>query len=287
MAKKITLARVRTAAEIQADRRREEAARQAREERARAEAAAARQRLQLEPQREGAKIAERAIRSFEAMGARKSAAPTAERLLRAGGAARVEMIADVAEIQDGSRSAEVEVEIARVRVVADHFEMLAARRGLDNEPGRNLALAQAGRTFKEAWTAAGSLRLSGMKWAAPIDGGGTTELFAGERAASSLQRFQRMDKAIHWTYRPYVRRVVLDERGLHDVGAELSGYRGRCQAEAVARLFLKCGLEYLAEHLGLIPPREPSYSLPGMAEMARQMGLGRQGFSLPEPVAAE
>ncbi|MBG0811214.1 hypothetical protein IY145_17805 [Methylosinus sp. H3A] len=210
-----------------------------------------------------------AIKKFEALGSRRSEAPTPERLMRAGGAAKVERFADTAVVVNGSRAAEVEIEAVRVVVADDPFTKLCNGGHVHKKPGRNLQLCTAGIRYREVWRQAsqgGAIR--GPSWNERVQGGRSPGLFGSESAAQSLLKFTKMRAAIgDRDHQKAVEAIVLEDRPPEDVGREISGYAAPAPARAVSMHALRRGLEALARHLGLIEPeREEPAPLPRAAE---------------------
>ncbi|ATQ67911.1 hypothetical protein CQW49_08445 [Methylosinus trichosporium OB3b] len=220
-------------------------------------------KVSLAPIGERRAVAESAIRKFEAQGSRRSEAPTPERLLKAGGAARVERIIDTTVVMDGSRTAEVEIEAVRVRVDDDPFARLCNGKIIDRRPARNLALCNAGLRYRQAWQSATAGNIRGARFAEHVDGGKGAGLFGTESAAGALQAFRKMRAAVRPRALAVLDAIVLREADLVDAGRQFTGYKAEIQARTCALTLLSIALESVAEAIGIIEP-EPAPEPPAL-----------------------
>jgi hypothetical protein len=216
-----------------------------------------RQEIEAEEQaqREGRALAEVAVRKFGAMGATRSDGPTPERLLRAGGAARVERFTEAEERwnDEEGRPETVEVERVRIRADASPFERLCKGRFVAKDKNRNFVLCQAGLRYRETWTKTG---LTGPR---SVDFGRVgvstnSGLFATEMAASAFNLLTKIEQAMQREQTRVCRGVILEDREAVDVGRDVTGYAAPKQAAGTAMFLLRSGLESAARVLGLSAP---------------------------------
>jgi hypothetical protein len=209
--------------------------------------------------RSDSKIAASAIRKFRKAGPIASAAPTPERLLRAGGAARIETFRSPVHVsQDGCTETTL-VPTLRIRIEESPLMRLRARGLLTKIPkvsGRNELLAAAGERYLGHWRGAGLSPLRAIDFTKDRVSGGSTGLLRTERQLAHFQAYESAERALGNHLGKVVDAVVLKECEPLEVGREISGYRQPQQATAVALHLLRAGLETLALHFGLMTHRD-------------------------------
>jgi hypothetical protein len=205
------------------------------------------------PSREGAR---RALKKFEQTGARAPQAPSAERLLQAGGAARIEFFSDVVEISRGNKFVTETVECVRMRLDDGPLSRLRDRNQLDRaDKARNFALAQAGEKYRESFFRAGLDPLRTLDPSQEVKSAfSPSGMWRCESQIENLQKFRAAREAIPEDFREPLASIVLEDREIVDVGREIGAYKDAKMASAVALFILRRGLMALARHYRLISP---------------------------------
>ena len=207
-------------------------------------------------------VAERALNSFrDKSGDRQSQGPTPERLLKAGGAARVQKFAESAPVAgtfDEGKFESVDVTLARV-VLSDDGPIARLRGRGQLAPGDkdlNSALGEAAKMLQREWARAGRETVKAIDTTRQfIDGG--SGVLAMEAAMDASIGYRASVDAIPDDFRLAVIGVVIDERETADVGRQISGYRDQGMATAVCMFALRRGLKALArDRYGLIQIEE-------------------------------
>lgn len=204
-------------------------------------------------QRAPGDVAEAAIRKARSIGYRASAMPTPERLLRAAGDARLEMVHEVVEVADGDKFKSETVEVARVVVTVDSFTRACQKGRMHRQPERNAVLCMAGIRYRSAWRGAGLDGLRGRDLER-IGSGGATGLLASEAAAAAFREFARLKEAIPRDFRDAVETVVLQEAPAYDAGRRALLPGDKRNPSTVGMALLRLGLDALARAAGLLPP---------------------------------
>ena len=189
--------------------------------------------------------ADRAIRSFQGMGPTASAAPTPQRLLKAGGLAQIEIAVD----SQGSAA----MKTPRIRVTATPLEVMAQRRRLDANPILAQAMLSAGRRYLVLWTKAGLSPIRGQDPGAIR----TTAVGAGflgtEAKCEAFAEYRMASDDMQPEARRAVDAIVLHEMAMVDAGAKVDPMTtDRASRIALATYELRKGLRVLALHFGLI-----------------------------------
>jgi hypothetical protein len=202
------------------------------------------------------RVAAAALRSFRSSGETSPEVTTPERLLRAGGTARIEAFSRDVEVERDGRP-QVETIVAhRIRIEDGPLARLRARNLLASGPDaalRNAALAAAGDRFRLHWHGAGLVPLHAIDPSRErVSGGTMAGLLRTERQLAHFQAYCAALKALAGDARRTVEAIVLHDREPVDVGREVSGYRQQQQSTAVALYLLRAGLEALAQHFGLL-----------------------------------
>lgn len=205
------------------------------------------------PTQEGAR---RALQKFQRMGQRAPDGPSVERLMQAGGAARIETFSETVEIARGDKFEEATVELVRMRLDDGPLARLRDRNQLDRaDKARNFALAQAGEKYREAFFRAGLDPLRSLdpsqEVSAPYSPKG---LWRCESQIENLQKFRAARESVPEDFREPLAAMVLEDREIVDVGREVGAYRDAKLAGAVALFILRRGLTALARHYRLIAP---------------------------------
>ena len=203
------------------------------------------------PSRESAR---RTLKKFERSGARAPQAPSAERLLQAGGAARVEVFSEVVEISRGDRFLTETVDCVRMRLDDGPLARLRDRSQLDRaDKARNFTLAQAGEKYRESFFRAGLDPLRTLDPAQEVKSSFSPNgLWRCESQIENLQKFRAAREAIPEDFREPLAAIVLEDREIVDVGREIGAYKDAKMAGAVALFILRRGLTALARHYRLI-----------------------------------
>ena len=202
-----------------------------------------------------ASLAKAALARFRRAGDKASETTTPERLLRAGGMARVERFSRAVEVQRRGRMETRTVEARRIRIEDSPFARLRARNllasGADAEV-RNALLAAAADRYRQHWHYAGLGPLHAIDPSRERVSGTMVGLLRTERQLAHFQAYGAAVRVLGEDARRIVEAVVLHDREPVDVGRELSGYRQEKQATAVALYVLRAGLRELAVHFGLM-----------------------------------
>ncbi len=205
------------------------------------------------PSRESAR---RALQKFERAGARAPQAPSAERLLQAGGAARVETFSEAVEISRGDKFVTETVDCVRMRLDDGPLARLRDRNQLDRaDKARNFALARAGEKYREIFFRAGLDPLRTLDPSREVNSAFSPNgLWRCESQIENLQKFRAAREAIPEDFREPLAAIVLQDREIVDVGREIGAYKDAKMAGAVALFILRRGLAALARHYRLISP---------------------------------
>ncbi|WP_298354014.1 hypothetical protein [Rhodoblastus sp.] len=205
------------------------------------------------PSRESAR---RALQKFERAGARAPQAPSVERLLRAGGAARVETFSEAVEISRGDKFVTETVDCVRMRLDDGPLARLRDRNQLDRaDKARNFALAQAGEKYREIFFRAGLDPLRTLDPSREVNAAFSPNgMWRCESQIENLQKFRAAREAIPQDFREPLAAIVLEDREIVDVGREIGAYKDAKMAGAVALFILRRGLAALARHYRLISP---------------------------------
>lgn len=144
----------------------------------------------------------------------------------------------------------------KIRRVADAPLDRLLRRGelAPDDEETNRKLFEAAETYRLDWYMAGLSGVGALDPSRP-SGDGTGEpswsMPCNETAAHHRWRFRKARDALDAFLRVAVDGIVLEERGLDDVGRAISGRADRKQAVAVALDRLREGLRKLAKHYGM------------------------------------
>ena len=195
-------------------------------------------------------------RKFERAGARAPQAPSAERLLQAGGAARVEVFSEVVEISRGDKFLTETVDCVRMRLDDGPLARLRDRNQLDRaDKARNFALAQAGEKYRESFFRAGLDPLRSLDPSQEVKSAFSPNgMWRCESQIENLRKFRAAREAIPEDFRDPLAAMVLEDREIVDVGREIGAYKDAKMAGAVAIFILRRGLMALARHYRLISP---------------------------------
>ncbi len=200
----------------------------------------------------GIEISTSALKSFRRSGFRAPDGPTPERLLKAGGHARVENFSEVVEVSKGDKFEPVAVSMIRMRIEDSPFERMCARKQLaPKDPALNLILARAGIQYREARAKAG---LEGIKSVdfGRVGHGGSGGLLTTEAQCQAFQVFNGALKSMSPICQKVVGAIVLDDRTAVDIGREISAYTHPISATAIGMYVLQIGLAAMARHFGLL-----------------------------------
>ncbi len=200
----------------------------------------------------GIEISTSALKSFRRSGVRAPDGPTPERLLKAGGHARVENFSEVVEVSKGDNFEPVAVSMIRMRIEDSPFERMCARKQLaPKDPALNLILARAGIQYREARAKAG---LEGIKSVdfGRVGHGGSGGLLTTEAQCQAFQVFNGALKSMSPICQKVVGAIVLDDRTAVDIGREISAYTHPISATAIGMYVLQIGLAAMARHFGLL-----------------------------------
>ena len=204
--------------------------------------------------REATAIAESALRKFKTTGWRAGQAPTAERLLRAGGNASIQTFAEIAEISKGDKFEAVPVDMTRIVLTDDPFSSLCKRKLLaPGDPSLNMILCHAGLRYRQAWRTAGFENLKSIEFGR-VGSSSSSGMFASEASAAAFQLYAKIKNSMPSDYHSGVDGIVLNDRDPVDIGRQISAYKAPKQAVAVALFVLRRGLESGARALGLLSP---------------------------------
>ena len=199
--------------------------------------------------------ARKMLKTFQRSGYRAPEAPSVERLLRAGDAARIETFSEVVEVARGDAFEAVAVDFVRMRLDDGPLARLRDRRQLDrDDKGRNLALAMAGEKYRQAYVRSGLDPLHSLdptREVATAYAPGT--LWRSESQVEALQHFRAAREAIPEDFRGALAAIVLEDRDIVDVGREIGAYKDAKMAGAVALFILRRGLAALARHYRMMP----------------------------------
>jgi hypothetical protein len=201
-------------------------------------------------------LAAAALRSFRSRGETAPEVTTPERLLRAGGTARVEAFDRAVEVERDGRTRVETVVAHRIRIEDGPLARLRARNQLasgHDAAVRNAALAAAGERFRAHWHNAGLAPLNAIDPSRErVSGGNMAGLLRTERQLAHFQAYAAALEVMTADSRRTVEAIVLHDREPVDVGREVSGYRQQQQSTAVALYLLRAGLQALAQHFGLL-----------------------------------
>jgi hypothetical protein len=200
--------------------------------------------------------ARKALETFHRAGYRAPEGPLVERLMKAGGAARIETFSEVVEIARGDKFENATVDFVRMRLDDGPLARLRDRNQLDRaDKARNFALAQAGEKYRECFFRAGLDPLRSLDPAQEVAAAySPTGLWRCESQIEALQKFRAAREAIPEDFREPLAAIVLNDREIVDVGREIGAYKDAKMAGAVALFILRRGLAALARHYRLIGP---------------------------------
>lgn len=195
----------------------------------------------------------RFIHDFRNSGSTAPDAPTAERLVHAGGEFATESFEEQVEIQgEDGKPATQEIKGKRIRLADVPLLMLRDRNLL--APGdkfANALLAQVGRRYFEEWSNAGKHSISAMDFSKPFVNGSQVPsgYFQNEWQRDQFILWTNARESIYSRFQGAVDNLVLYEMDLVSVGRKLhNGPLNIPQCRAVALDRLKAGLENLADH---------------------------------------
>ena len=180
---------------------------------------------------------------------------TPERLLRAGGMARIETFDCDAERPRGNRPAGHAKTAQRIRIEDSPLTRLQSRGLLatgSDAKSRNTIMGATGERYYATWYAAGLQPLRSPDLGQQRVSGAQGGLLRTERQVANFHAFGRAAASLSADVRRVVDAVVLHEREPADIGHEMSGYRQEKQATAVGLYLLRAGLADLALHYGLV-----------------------------------
>lgn len=204
------------------------------------------------PQIEAATVASSALRRFQGSGALAGAVPSPQRLLRDAGHAHIERSISIVPVVRNGESDSVAVKGARIRITIGPLERMGGKGHLDPDAGRNAALLAAGRRYLSLWTQAGLSPLKGqdpgkIRGTAASDG-----LLGTERKCEAFALYGAASDAMDFRERVAVDAIVLHETSLEDVGQRIGRKTDRSSSITIASHEMRCGLEALALHFGMI-----------------------------------
>jgi hypothetical protein len=203
--------------------------------------------------REGAR---KALEAFQRTGYRAPEAPAVERLLKAGGAARIETFSETVEVSRGDAFETETAEFTRIRLDDGPLARLRDRSQLDRtDKARNFALAQAGEKYRESFYRAGLDPLRSLDPSQEVSAAYSPNgLWRCESQIEALQKYRAAREAIPEDFREPLASIVLEDREIVDVGRQIGAYKDAKMAGAVALFILRRGLTALARHYRLISP---------------------------------
>lgn len=169
-------------------------------------------------------------------GAGNASTFTLDGITLAGGNAPTPERAIKAELTDGPDGS---------RRVVDGFERMYERGQLDSDPAINKALYAAGRTYQQDHYLGGMAPLGAIDYSREhVDGAGQQHV--SERQMHHRTRWRNARKAMTQKYATVVDAVLIEGRALYDIGLEVTSYRKREYAAAVAKERLNVGLTMIA-----------------------------------------
>jgi hypothetical protein len=204
--------------------------------------------------RDDVKKARRTLRAFQQSERIAPAAPTPERLNKAGRDYAIEDAITVAAIigEDG-RPKVAEIRAKRIRMKDAPLARLAARGQL--APGDrflNMALEAAGERYAEHWHN-GTPAFSALDPAKPVvSSSRLPAFFASEWQLSQWQEWLAASLKLYPEHRAVVECVVLHDRDPATIARELTGRADKQTGVAVVLDRLVCGLRDLARHYGMV-----------------------------------
>ena len=200
------------------------------------------------------KEARKLLEDFHRSGYRAPEGPSVERLLRAGENARVETFSEVVEVSRGDTFEAVAVDFVRMRMDDGPLARLRDRNQLDrDDKGRNLALAQAGEKYRQAFFRSGLDPLRALDVSSEVRAAYSPHgMWRSESQLEALQSYRAAREAIPEDFRAAVAAMVLEDREIVDVGREIGAYKDAKMAGAVALFILRRGLAALARHYRMI-----------------------------------
>jgi hypothetical protein len=205
---------------------------------------------QVGPEREARKMLE----DFHRSGYRAPEGPNVERLVRAGENAHVETFSEVVELSRGDKFEAVAVDFVRMRIDDGPLARLRDRNQLDrDDKGRNLALAQAGEKYRQAFFRSGLDPLRALDPSREVCAAFSPHgMWRSESQLEALQSYRAARDAIPEDFRAALAAMVLEDREIVDVGREIGAYKDAKMAGAVALFILRRGLVALARHYRMI-----------------------------------
>ncbi|MCI4678926.1 hypothetical protein K9U39_11060 [Rhodoblastus acidophilus] len=203
------------------------------------------------PSRESAR---RALKKFQRAGDRAPEGPSVERLIQAGGAARIETFSEMVEVSRGDKFETETVDSVRMRLDDGPLARLRDRNQLDRaDKARNFVLAQAGEKYRESFFRAGLDPLRSLDPSQEVKAAFSPNgMWRCESQIENLQKFRAAREAIPEDFRDPLAAIVLEDREIVDVGREIGAYKDAKMAGAVALFTLRRGLTALARHYRLI-----------------------------------
>ncbi len=152
----------------------------------------------------------------------------------------------------------VAVDFVRMRIDDGPLARLRDRNQLDrDDKARNLALAQAGEKFRQAFFRAGLDPLHSLDPTREVATAYSPHgMWRSESQMEALQNYRAARDAIPEDFREPLAAIVLDDREIVDVGRKIGAYKDAKMAGAVALFILRRGLAALARHYRMIAAHE-------------------------------
>jgi hypothetical protein len=198
----------------------------------------------------------KAFRATPVDGDRNAEEPTLERLIHAGESVETESFESVVDLPEGVRTKPVFVKAKRMRIEDSPLARLE-RGGHLGDPhvkGLNAIRAAAGAMYRLHWYEAGMAgAIPAMDPSKPFVGNLTPAgLTRVEGKEGHYSKFVAAANCLPHEFRRVVDAVVLQERGLLDIGAEVCYSKSEKIITAIVLHTLRHGLQRLARHFRIV-----------------------------------